>query len=114
MEFRTDFVFETATHIGQMKNLKEAVQFDAFNPNGLRARKRKNDARIGALVDNGVVPVGWHYAYGTMNNYWSEKLYKLTLKKRVSGQEQRVARMLLLEDIETVEAKLAELEKQAA
>ena len=114
MKFRTDFVFETATCVNQMKNLKEAVRFDAFNPNGLVARKRKNDAVIGQLIDDGVVPQGWFLAYGSFNDYWVEKMYKLTKKKRVSGKEQRVARKLLLQDIENVEAKIAEVQKQAA
>lgn len=114
MAFRTDFVFEEATDINQMKNLREAVQFDAFNPNGLVARKRRNDELIGQLIDSGVVPQGWFLAYGSFNDYWVEKVYKLTAKKRVSGREQRLARRLLLEDIEKVEAKIAELDKQAA
>ena len=114
MAFRTDFVFEEATDINQMKNLREAVQFDAFNPNGLVARKRKNDAVIGQLIDDGVVPVGWFLAYGSFNDYWVENMCKLAQKKRVSGREQRVARKLLLQDIENVEAKIAELDKQAA
>ena len=114
MAFRTDFVFEEATSVNQMKNLREAVQFDAFNPNGLVARKRKNDAVISQLIDDGVVPSGWFLAYGSFTDYWVENMYKLAQKKRVSGREQRVARKLLLQDIENVEAKIAELDKQTA
>jgi len=114
MAFRTDFVFEEATSVNQMKNLREAVQFDAFNPNGLVARKRKNDAVISQLIDDGVVPSGWFLAYGSFNDYWVENMYNLAQKKRISGREQRVARKLLLQDIENVEAKIAELDKQAA
>mgnify|MGYP003145191538 CR=1 FL=1 len=114
MKFRTDFVFEEATSVNQMKNLKEAVQFDAFNPNGLVARKRKNDHRISDLINQGVVPPGWFLAYGSYDDYWVENMYKLAKKKRVSGREQRVARKLLLQDIEKVEAKIAEVAIQAA
>lgn len=114
MKFRTDFVFEEATSVNEMKNLKEAVQFDAFNPNGLVARKRKNDAVIAQLIEDGVVPAGWFLAYGSFSDYWVTNMYKLAKKKRVSGREQRVARKLLLQDIENVEAKIAEVATQAA
>ena len=114
MKFRTDFVFEEATSVNQMKNLKEAVLFDAFNPNGLVARKRKNDAVIAQLIDDGVVPQGWFLAYGSYADHYVENMYKLAKKKRVSGREQRFARKFLLRDIENVEAKIAEVATQAA
>ena len=114
MKFRTDFVFEEATSINEMKNLKEAVLFDAFNPNGLVARKRKNDHRIDNLIDQGVVPQGWFLAYGSYADHWVKNIYKLANKKRDSGREQRFARKFLLQDIEKVEAKIAEVATQAA
>lgn len=114
MTFRTDLVFNTATDISQMKNLKEAVAFDAFNPNGLVARKRKNDKLINQLIDDGTVPSGWFLAYGSYDDYYVDSFYKLAQRKRVSGVDQRVARKLLLQNIERVDAKIAEVQKLAA
>ena len=105
---RTSLVFDTATSICEMKNMRERAQFEAFNPHGLLAQKKRNDDIIAKLVDDGVVPVGWTYAYGFASVERS-RLRKLATKSRVSGSDLRFAQYLMQKHIQLQEKKIAEV-----
>jgi len=89
---------------------RDRVVFEAFNINGLVARKRANDDRIRALVDSGVVPSGWHIAYGSFSDFNVDTFYKLLDKRRVGRIELEVAIELLTEEIDKVSKKCDEVE----
>lgn len=105
---RTSVVFDTATSICEMKNMRERAQFEAFNPHGLLAQKKRNDDIIAELVDDGVVPVGWSLAYGfaSGDDNW---LRKLALKNRVTGSDLRWAQSMMQKHIQRQEEKIAEV-----
>lgn len=109
MESRTTFIFETATSVNQMKSNSEVAKFEAFNPNGLVARKEQNDAVIDKLVEAGTVPAGWVFAYGDFSYARERVIQKLALKQRVNAIALDVARKMLKEQIEQQEAKIAEV-----
>lgn len=105
------YITETATKPARTWSNVEKLKFHYFNPNGLVARKRANNARIRELVDAGVVPAGWIVAYGTFNSYREERVIELANKRRVGSIETSVAIKMLAEECEKVEAKIAEAEQ---
>ena len=105
---RTSVVFDTATSIYEMKNMRERAQFEAFNPHGLLAEKKRNDDIIAKLVDDGVVPVGWSLAYGFASGD-DKQLRKLALKNRVTGSDLKVAQSMMQRHIQRQEEKIAEV-----
>ena len=105
---RTSVVFDTATSIHEMKNMRERAQFEAFNPHGLLAQKKRNDDIIVKLVDDGVVPFGWSLAYGFASGD-DKKLRELACKERVSGRDLRWAQSMMQKHIQRQEEKIAEV-----
>jgi len=87
----------------------ELMKFHYFNENGLVARKRANDDRIAELVNAGIVPSGWHLAYGTFDDVRVNSVIKLAMQKRVDTIKARVAIKLLIEQCENVESKINEV-----
>tara|TARA_R100001129_G_scaffold48551_3_gene33466 strand:- start:511 stop:858 length:348 start_codon:yes stop_codon:yes gene_type:complete len=105
---RTSLVFDTATSICEMKNMRERAQFEAFNPHGLLAQKKRNDDIIGKLVDDKIVPVGWELAYGFASGD-DKQLLVLACKQRVSGRDLRVAQSMMQQHLQLQEKKIAEV-----
>jgi len=105
---RNTTVFDTATSIHEMKNMRERAQFEVFNPHGLLAEKKRNDDIIAKLVDDGVVPVGWSLAYGFASGD-DKQLRKLALKNRVAGSDLRWAQSMMQRHIQRQEEKIAEV-----
>jgi hypothetical protein len=105
---RADLVFDTATSIYEMKNMRERAQFEAFNPHGLLAQKKRNDDIIEKLIEDGVVPHGWAFAYGWASGD-DEGLRELACKKRISGRDLRVAQSMMQRHILRQEEKIAEV-----
>ena len=105
---RTTHVYEAATSVNQVKTIREKVTFENYNPNGLMARKKRNDRVIDQLIAEGKVPSGWVWVYGGLSNsrYW---LYDLLKKSRISGREYRIQTAMLLNDIEYAESAIAEV-----
>ena len=99
---------ETATEIGKYWTNREIVQFHYFNPNGLYARKHRNNTKITQLVDKGMVPSGWHIAYGTFDDYWCNNLVELHGKRKVNSTKLSVCLKLLEENCEKQETKIIE------
>jgi len=80
---RYDYVTQTAVNTAGLNN-SEQVRFHAFNPNGLVATKREINERIADLVKAGTVPSGWHVAYGTFADHYSDNhIYSLLKYDRV-------------------------------
>ena len=105
---RTSVVFDTATSIHEMKNMRERAQFEAFNPHGLLAEKKRNDDIIAKLVDDEIVPIGWAFAYGFASGD-DDRLRKLALKNRVTGSDLRWAQSMMQRHIQRQEEKIAEV-----
>ena len=105
---RADLVFDTATSIHEMKNMRERAQFEAFNPHGLLAQKKRNDDIIEKLIDDKIVPIGWAFAYGWASGD-DDRLRKLACKKRISGSDLRFAQYLMQMHILRQEEKIAEV-----
>lgn len=57
-------------------NRQQRLQFHAFNPNGLCAKKRKLDEVISKMVEQGKVKPGWIVAYGTFDSYYYDRVMK--------------------------------------
>jgi len=108
-----EFVTRHATEANNNWSCANLLYFHAFNPNGLVSRKRNNDQRIADLIDSGVVPSGWHLAYGTFADTWATNLSDLAMKRRKEVSRTRVAIELLRDFCEKQEAKIAEAEKKA-
>jgi len=113
MSYRSKYnhVANTATEPKNSWTNLEVAQFHYFNPNGLVQAKRKLDDQIADLVDAGIVPSGWHLAYGTMSDFEVNQIIDLTHKKRVGRISLFVAIKMLTEQNEMVAAKI--IEKQA-
>lgn len=109
-----EYITETATAPARNWTLRATLQFHYFNPNGLVARKRRNDDRIAELVDAGTVPGDWHLAYGTMNSYFADRVAELAMQRRTTRAKAHSALELLREDCEKQEAKIAEASASAA
>jgi hypothetical protein len=63
---------------------KEKALFHYFNPNGLSAKKRNLDEQINRLVDEGKCKTGAIIAYGSLNSFNTDGLYKLIKMQRVN------------------------------
>lgn len=103
---RFTFIVEQATNQSQARNYRELMQFHYFNKNGLVARKRANDEKITELVNAGVVPSGWHVAYGIFDDYSENLVMKLAEKRRVRRIKALVAIDMLKSQIERVNDKI--------
>ena len=106
---RFTFIAEQATDQSQARNNRELMQFHYFNKNGLVASKRENDERIAELVEAGVVPSGWHFAYGTFADYSTKIVIELAKKRRVRRIQASVAIDMLKADVERVSVKIQEV-----
>lgn len=104
-----EHISETATQPARSWSNVQKLQFHYFNPNGLVARKRANDAKIRDLVEAGIVPSGWSMAYGAFSDHRENRLIELANSDRVGSIEANVAIRLLAEECEKVEAKIAEV-----
>ena len=78
------------------------------------ARKKANDQRITALVDAGAVPAGWHMAYGFYSDFNVEGIRELMDSKKVNRMKLMIALRLLEEEIQRVDAKIANATAEAA
>jgi hypothetical protein len=85
------------------------ARFHYFNDNGIVAAKRALDDRIRAAVDAGKVPSGWHFAYGSFNDYHVKKLRELAARTRVKSWDVNYAVAKLEELIADVDQKLSTL-----
>lgn len=64
---------------------------------------------ITGYVNAGIIPSGWHLAYGSLNSYTSDRLTKdLHSKKRVGNTEAKVTFERLQEQIDKGYTKLGE------
>jgi len=104
------YITEEARDTVGMTN-KEKAQFHYFNPNGLYQEKKKLDEKITKLVDEGKVPNGWIFAFGSMDSFQTDSLSKLAMKKRVGTIEVGVAIKMLRERNENVKKKIEESDK---
>lgn len=101
-------VTRTATEPKNSWTNLEVAQFHYFNPNGLVQAKKKLDDQITDLVDAGIVPFGWHLAYGTMASFEKDEMRELALKNRVGSISLSVAIKMATEANEKVAAKIVE------
>ena len=85
------------------------AKFHYFNDNGIVAAKSALDDRVRAAVDAGKVPHGWHFAYGSFNDYHVKALGEITTKGRAKMWDVQYAVKRLEELIAKVDAKLAAL-----
>lgn len=107
MEFETyEYVTQNATAIEAGWSRSQVAKFHAFNPNGLVAEKRKNDDAIMDLVDAGLVPVGWIYAYGYRADFETEEMYSLAKLQRVRHNALAVAIQMLEKEIADTKARI--------
>lgn len=104
-----NYITEKATKANSKWSNKDLVAFHYFNPNGLYAKKRKNDDRIAELVDAGVIPNGWHVAYGTFASFETNALLDLVNKPRVHSINLATTLSMLERQIETTNEKLSEV-----
>ena len=102
-----EYITKVAIDTNGMSN-REKVSFHYFNEYGLVARKRRNDETITEMVEGGLVPTGWHIAYGGLHYTWTENLIALHRMKRVNRSKLLIAIHLLTEDCERQEKKIAE------
>lgn len=100
-------VTRTATTDKGMCN-RDKVLFHYFNPNGAVQKKRDMDECLATFVDAGVIPAGWHLAYGTFNDYHVKELEKLLDKRRVRSFPARYHAKRILEEVESTYIKLGE------
>ena len=79
MAARRSFKYITteATEAVPSWSLREFLEFHYFNPNGACAAKALTDTRITAAVEAGKCKSGAIIAYGSMNSFHKDKLYKL-------------------------------------
>lgn len=82
------------------------AKFHYFNDNGIVAAKRALDDRIRAAVDSGKVPSGWHFAYGSFNDYHVKALGEITTKRRSKSWPVQYAVKRIEELIAETDAKL--------
>lgn len=81
-------------------NNKDVAMFHYFNPNGVLAKKRATDKLIDDAVDAGKARTGAIIAYGSMNHFAEDELYKLVNMKRVDRIKLKVTLEMLKRDIE--------------
>ena len=79
-----EHVTKTATETKSSWSNKDKVRFHYFNDNGLIAKKRILDEKITRLVDEGKCKSGAHIAYGSLNYFNTDQLYKLLKMERVN------------------------------
>lgn len=96
---RFTFVSTTADSVARCRSNKERLQFHYFNPGGLFARKQLNNAVIRAAVDDNLLPTGWIYAHGSLDNYATDVLHDLSKKRRVGRVDTNVCLSMLNEQI---------------
>ena len=97
-----------------LRSIADVLAFEAFNPNGLLARKYANDRRISELVDEGKAKSGAILAYGTFNSYSSDgfmKTVRASFKGWATKASARIAIASLLRDIEAQEEAIAKYEE---
>lgn len=94
--------------------VRDTLRFHYFSPRGLVARKNANDERIAALVDAGIVPSGWHLAYGTFSSREAEELKRVAMLRRTTRIKASVAIDMLRRHCEQQEAKISEAEARAS
>jgi hypothetical protein len=75
-------VANTATKCLDSWSNIDKVRFHYFNPNGIMAKRRVSDDKVRAMVDSGFAKSGALLAYGSLNNYHTEKLTNLILQKQ--------------------------------
>ena len=74
-------VTETLTHADKL-SAKNTALFHYFNPHGALTAKKASDDRIDAAVKAGIMKNGAIIAYGYLNDFHQNSLYKLTQQKR--------------------------------
>lgn len=89
-------------------NNRDTIKHHYFDANGLNAKRRSMDSTINQYVDAGIIPSGWVIAYGTLNGFCGDNLYKLVGKRRVNTIKMRVALSMLEESIDKGYTKLGE------
>lgn len=80
-------VTQTATACLDSWSNRDKVRFHVHNPNGIMARRRASDDLIRELVDSGFAMPGAFFAYGTLNDYHTGKLFECAQKARVTDHE---------------------------
>lgn len=85
------------------------AKFHYFNDNGIVAAKRALDSRIRDAVNAGKVSNGWHFAYGSLNDYHVNKLGELATRSRAKSWDVTYAVAKLEEMIADVDQKLSAL-----
>lgn len=88
----------------------DIARFHYFNPNGLYAKKKRLDDRIRDGVNSGKYKFGAHIAYGSLNDYATNKMIKLATQKRCNRIQLAVAISMLEDDILRAEKFLATIE----
>lgn len=106
-------ITQEATKVARSWSYSEAVRFHYFNPNGLYARKKANDAKIDNLVEREACRSGAILAYGGLCYWEVDQLVKLYDLKRVSRVDYLVAVNMLDDHCQKQEAFIADAEKQA-
>lgn len=62
----------------------ELANFHYFNPHGLCEKKSATDSKIRELVNSGKCNAGALISYGSLNDYYVNKLRELRSKKRIN------------------------------
>jgi hypothetical protein len=81
---RYEYITKTATAPKANWANRDLVRFHYFNPNGLVAKKIELDKQISALVDQGKCKTGAIIAYGSLDFFHRDELYKLLSKSKVN------------------------------
>ena len=84
------YLLETATKQSPSWTNKEIAMFHYLNDNGVFKAFNKMCDTIRDYVDAGVIPSGWHYAYGSFNNYYTDRLEEMYRRKRLNTLELEV------------------------
>lgn len=80
---------------------KDKALFHYFNPNGMLGKKRITDKLIDDAVDAGKAKSGAIIAYGSMNHFAEDELYKLISMKRVDRIKLKVTLEMMQRDIDS-------------
>lgn len=105
---RYKYITEHAEHAEQSWTNAELARFHAYNPNGIYAVKKARDAEVSRLVNERGLPAGALVAYGSLNDYNSERLRKMATQTRVNKSRLHSVILGLLVDIEKAEEYIRE------
>jgi hypothetical protein len=110
---RFEMIVVKAKKVAPSWTNREVVFFHYFNKNGLLEQKRITDAKISKAVDENLCKSGAIIAYGSMNDYYENRLDELCRKarnkKNIAETDLSVVLACLREEIKKAEEFLQTL-----